>query len=86
MADKSTPPAREKSDPTVRNLKGGAPEYPEGTHPIKAASETTHSATNIEYQDMPEKDKPDPTTVAQVQVPNPDFPNQGPTTEDEGRK
>lgn len=57
MADK-------KSDPTVRGPSG--PEYPEGTHPAKAASEVTHAADKLKYKDASEK--PDPTTVAQEQV------------------
>jgi hypothetical protein len=58
MADK-------KSDPTIKSTTGG-PEYPEGTHPARPASEVTHSASNWEYKDNP--DKPDATSIAQVQV------------------
>ena len=43
-----------------------APSYPEGTHPAPAPSETTFAAENKKYADMP--DKPDPTTVAQVEI------------------
>ena len=69
----STPPRREKQDPTIssRSVAAG---YPEGTHPARKASEVTHSATNLKYSDM--EDKPDPTTVAQtVEIP-PEFPGQ----------
>jgi hypothetical protein len=67
MADK-------KSDPTIKSGTTG-PEYPEGTHPVRSASEVTHSATNITYKDNP--DKPDPTTVAQIAEIPPEFPGQG---------
>ena len=53
-----------KSDPTVTSETVG-PEYPEGTHPARPAEETTHGKPSA-YKDNP--DKPDPSTVAQVQV------------------
>lgn len=43
-----------------------AVEYPEGTHAALPASEVTHAAAALKYEDC--ADKPDPTTVAQVQV------------------
>lgn len=58
----------DRDDPTIRRVRGAAPEYPEGTHPLRQVSEVTHSAANLEYRDMPEDRKPDPTTVAQEQV------------------
>jgi hypothetical protein len=58
MADKKS----KSDDPTVRGA--GGPEYPEGTHPVRSASEVTHSADRIEYRDNP--DKPDPSSIAQV--------------------
>src|SRR4051794_2705095 len=58
----------DREDPTIRRVRGAAPEYPEGTHPPRQVSEVTHSAANLEYRDMPEDRKPDPTTVAQEQV------------------
>ena len=54
-----------RKDPTVTGGSTG-PAYPEGTHPARLASEVTTSAENIEYRDNP--DKPDPTTVAQLEV------------------
>jgi hypothetical protein len=51
------------SDPTVRHLKGAAPEYPEGTHPPAPASEQTWSAERFSYSDLPDDEKPDPTSV-----------------------
>lgn len=50
------------SDPTV--VAGAA--YPEGTHPATSVSEGDHSADELKYEEM--KGKPDPTTIAQVQV------------------
>jgi hypothetical protein len=44
------------------------PEYPDGTHPAVTASETTHSATNWQYRDLPDDRKPDPTTIAEEQI------------------
>lgn len=58
----------EKKDPTVRGVSPDAEEYPEGTHPAKAPSEVTHAADKLEYRDLDDDKKPDPTTVAQEQV------------------
>ena len=55
-----------KNDPTVRTLRGAAPEYPEGTHPPAAPSDQAWGPYRFSYSDMPEKDKPDESTVAQV--------------------
>lgn len=52
-----------KNDPTVTSKPTG-PEYPEGTHPARSASEVTHSAEKIKYRENP--DKPDSTSVAQL--------------------
>ncbi len=54
--------ASEKKDPTVSTKMA---ESPEGTHPARLASETTHGKPS-EYKDNP--DKPDPTSIAQVEV------------------
>lgn len=59
--------AAKKSDPTVTTDRVGD-EYPEGTHPARSPSEVTHSAENLEYQDMPDDRKPDPSSIAQEQV------------------
>lgn len=59
--------ASTKNDPTVTGSVSG-PEYPEGTHPARDASEVTHSAENLRYEDMPDEQKPSPTSIAQVQV------------------
>ena len=55
-----------KSDPSVRSLRGAAPEYPEGTHPPAAPSEQAWGPYRFSYSEMAEKDKPDESTVAQV--------------------
>jgi hypothetical protein len=53
-------------DPTIRT---DAPAEPaEGAHELAPLSEQYWSAENKEYRDMPEDMKPDPTTVAQVEV------------------
>ena len=57
--------ALKKSDPTITSETTG-PAYPEGTHPARPASEVTHSADKIKYEDNP--DKPDPSTIAQVAI------------------
>jgi hypothetical protein len=64
--------AKKKDDPTVSSDAVDSTEYPEGTHPARSASEVTDSAENIKYADMPDSDKPDPSTVAQVEVRNDD--------------
>jgi hypothetical protein len=56
-----------KNDPTVAS-DSTAPEFPEGTHPARPASEVTDSATNLAYRDLPDERKPDPSTIAQEQV------------------
>lgn len=57
--------AQKKSDPTVTSATTGDA-YPEGTHPARPASEVEHAADRRTYKDNP--DKPDPTTIAQVEV------------------
>ena len=57
--------AEEPKDPTVTSKVTG-PEFPEGTHPARSPSEVTHSVTNITYRDMPDDEKPDKTSVAQL--------------------
>lgn len=66
MADK-------KKDPTITS-DATSPDFPEGTHPALPASETEHAASKLKYSDNP--DKPDPTTVAQVQDVPDDWPGQ----------
>jgi hypothetical protein len=63
MADRTSSKDPGPKDPTVVSTASG-PEYPEGTHPVRPASETTYSADNIKYRDNP--DKADPTAVAQI--------------------
>lgn len=53
-------------DPSIRTLRGAAPEYPEGTHPPHPPSEQAWGPDRFSYEDVPEKDKPDVSTVAQV--------------------
>jgi hypothetical protein len=50
-------------DPSVRTLKGGAPEYPEGTHPIHPVSEQTWNGERFSYSDLDDEQKPDPSSV-----------------------
>lgn len=52
-------------DPTITSKVTG-PDYPEGTHPARAPSDVTHAADKITYRDMPDDEKPDKTSVAQV--------------------
>ena len=58
--------SKKKDDPTVSTQSAGGAEYPEGTHPPRAVSEADHHVGQFEYKDNP--DKPDPSTIAQVQV------------------
>lgn len=53
-----------KSDPTVKSSSKSDPA--EGAHPARPVSEADDAAVNKKYADNP--DKPDPTTVAQVEV------------------
>jgi hypothetical protein len=56
--------AQKKSDdPSVRYLKGGAPEYPEGTHPLVPPSEQTWGPNRFKYSDLDDDLKPDETSV-----------------------
>jgi hypothetical protein len=57
---------KKDKDPTVTSEV--VAEFPEGTHPARPASEVTHSAENLQYRDMPDDRKPDPSTIAQEQV------------------
>jgi hypothetical protein len=57
-------------DPTVRS-RGAVPEYPEGTHPPAPISEQTWNGERFTYSDMPDKQKPDESTVAQVVAEDP---------------
>jgi hypothetical protein len=57
--------SKKKDDPTVTSDLTG-PEYPEGTHPARPASEVTHAADGRSYEDNP--DKPDASSIAQVEV------------------
>lgn len=67
MAKSPTEKAADKvSDPTVRS-RGDVPAYPEGTHPVVPAQETTWGdPSRFAYKDMPDKQKPDPSTIAQL--------------------
>jgi hypothetical protein len=68
MADKyqgETAKAAKDVDPTVRS-RGAVPEYPEGTHPPAPISAQTWNGERFTYSDMPDEQKPDPSTVAQV--------------------
>lgn len=68
MAGKKTPTEKAADkNPVVTGALTG-PEYPEGTHPAVQPSATTHSATNWEYQDLPDDRKPDPSSIAEEQI------------------
>jgi hypothetical protein len=72
--------APQRKDPTVTTAQQeAAPDYPEGTHPARTASEVTHSAQRLHdsVRDAGDDEKPDPTTVAQLQDVPEDFPGQG---------
>jgi hypothetical protein len=58
--------SKRKDDPTITSDMAG-PDYPEGTHPARPASEVFHSVDRISYEDNPEK--PDATSVAQIEAP-----------------
>ena len=58
-------------DPTVRHIKGAAPEYPEGTHPTKPVSEVTWGPNRFSYSDLDDDQKPDPTSVISQVEPDP---------------
>lgn len=55
-------PQPKRTDPTVTSATGEP--YPEGTHPARAPSDVTHSATKITYREA--DDKPDPTSIVQI--------------------
>jgi hypothetical protein len=67
MADQPKRVGQEKADPTIKST-GVVAEYPEGTHPIRPLKEQTLSAVNKEYKEMPDDEKPDPSTVANLEV------------------
>ena len=60
----------EKSKEPVKQAEGvktdAAP--PEGAHPIRPLDEQTWAASNLDVRDLPDDQKPDPSTVAQEQV------------------
>lgn len=62
--EKAAPPA--PKDPTIRTVRGAAPEYPPGTHPPVSPSEQTWGPGRFSYSDLPDSAKPDPSTVAQT--------------------
>jgi hypothetical protein len=41
---------------------------PDGWHPIRPLSEQDWAAENLKYRAMPDSEKPDPSTVAEIQV------------------
>ena len=53
-----------KNDPTVTS--DATADAPEGSHPARPVDEAADAASSKKYKDNP--DKPDPTTVAQVEV------------------
>jgi hypothetical protein len=40
----------------------------EGAHDIRPLEEQTWAAVNLEYRDLPDSEKPHPTTIAQEQI------------------
>lgn len=67
MAEAKKDVAASTKDPTVKST-GAGDAYPEGTHPARDATEVTHAAEKLKYEDMPAEEKPSPSSVAQVQV------------------
>jgi hypothetical protein len=67
MAEKQSPTekAAEAVDPTVRS-RGGVPEYPEGTHPPAPPDKQTWGPGRFSYAELPAKEKPDKSTIAQT--------------------
>lgn len=55
----------EKKDPTVTSSQG---EPAEGAHPARPIDEAADSATDRVYRDLPDDEKPAPSTVAQLEV------------------
>lgn len=55
---------KNQQDPTVSSPEPGA-RYPEGTQPAVPVEKADDAAVNKQYRDNP--DKPDPSTVAQVE-------------------
>ena len=39
-----------------------------GTHEIRPLSEQDWAAENLQYRPMPDSEKPDPSTVAEIQI------------------
>ena len=68
MADKKAQgqTAQKAPDPTVFSQRGRVAEYPEGTHPPVSPSDASWGPGRFSYSDMPEEQKPDESTVAQV--------------------
>lgn len=58
--------AKKKDVVTTGDLTGDA--YPEGSHPLHPLSEQTHAAVNLEYRDMPDDRKPDPSSIVEEQI------------------
>ena len=57
-----------KKDPTISTSSVDKTAYPEGTHPALPPSEVTFSPDRFDYRDATADEKPDPSTVMQVQV------------------
>jgi hypothetical protein len=71
MAEKTTEKTTAaREDPTITSatMSAGDP-YPEGTHPARPVSEVSFGAPNLEgtYRDMPDDEKPDASSIAQIQ-------------------
>lgn len=62
----AAPKKQPAEDPTISTESISGEEYPEGTHPAAAPDAQHFSVDRFEYRDNP--DKPDPSSVAQVQV------------------
>lgn len=64
---KSNAPADKNAGKAVgSDLLSGKPA--EGSHPIRPLSEQDWAAENLEYREMPDRLKPDPSTVAEIQI------------------
>ncbi|HMF59893.1 MAG TPA: hypothetical protein VK595_05960 [Vicinamibacterales bacterium] len=61
---------KKAKDPTVTSRRAGS-EYPAGTHPPAAPDKQAWSAGRLTYSLVPDKDKPDKSTIAQTADPDP---------------
>lgn len=56
----------EAQDPTVRS--GASGNFPDGVNPAPPVEEADHAAVDKVYEDMPDDQKPNVSSVAQVEI------------------